>query len=52
MIWKCMNAHSLGDLHFYEGTIDTEASICILERDVQPSRHRLFLGSQRTFHYI
>ena len=31
MVWGCISAHSMGDLHICEGTIDAEAYVGILE---------------------
>ena len=25
MVWGCIHAHGIGDLHIYEGTIEAEA---------------------------
>ena len=32
MVWECISAHGMGDLHICEGTIDVEAYVGILER--------------------
>lgn len=44
MVWGCISAHGMGELHVCEGTIDSEAYIRILERHMLPSRRRLFPG--------
>ena len=41
MVWGCISAHGIGDLHICEGTIDAEAYVGILERHMLPSRRRL-----------
>ena len=38
MVWGCISAQGMGDLHICEGTIDAEAYVGILERHVLPSR--------------
>ena len=38
MIWGCMSAHGMGDLHISEGTIDAATYVGILERHTLPSR--------------
>ena len=40
MVWGCISAHGMGDLHICEGTID--AYVGILERNMLPPRQRLF----------
>ena len=49
MVWGCISAHSMGDLHICEGTIDAEAYVGILERHMLPSRWRLFPGTPCLF---
>ena len=49
MVWGCIIAHSMGDLHICEGTIDAEAYIGILERHMQKARQRLFPGTPCLF---
>ena len=41
MVWGCISAHGMGDLHICEGTIDVEANVGILERcqDELSSKH-------------
>ena len=34
MVWGCISAHGMGDLHICEGTIHAEANLGILERYV------------------
>ena len=47
--WWCISAYGMGDLHACEGTIDTEAYVEILERQMPPSRRRLFPGTPCLF---
>ena len=49
MVWGCISAHGMGDLHICEGTIDAEAYLGILERHMLPSRRRLFPGTPCLF---
>ena len=49
MVWGCISAHGMGDLHICEGTIDAEAYVGILERHMLPSRRRLFPGTPCLF---
>ena len=49
MVWGCISAHGMGDLHICEGTIDVEAYVGILERHMLPSRRRLFPGTPCLF---
>ena len=49
IIWGCISAHSLGDLHIYEGTIDAEAYVGILEKHMLPSWQQLFPGTPCPF---
>ena len=45
MVWGCISAQDMGDLHICEGTIDAEAYVRILERHMLPSRQLLFPGT-------
>ena len=38
MIWECIIAHDMGDLHICEGIIDVEAYVGIFDRHMLPSR--------------
>ena len=49
MVWGCISAHGMGDLHISEGTIDAEAYVGILGRHMLLSRRRLFPGSPCLF---
>ena len=49
MVWGCISAHGMGDLHICEGTIDAEAYVGILERHMLLSRRRLFPGTPCLF---
>ena len=49
MVWGCISAHGMGDLHICEGTIDAEAYVGILERHMLPSRRQLFPGTPCLF---
>ena len=48
MVWGCISAHGMGDLHICEGTIDAEAYVGILESHMLPSR-QLFPGTPCLF---
>ena len=37
IVWGCISAHSMGDLHICEGTIVVEAYVVILETHMLPS---------------
>lgn len=41
MVWGCMSAHGVGDLHFIDGTVNAEKYIDILENNLLPSIERL-----------
>ena len=49
MVWGCISAHDMGDLHICEGTIDAEAYVGILERYMLPSRQQLLPGTPYVF---
>ena len=49
MVWGCISAHGMGDLHICEGTIDAEAYVGILERHMLLSTQRLFSGTPCLF---
>ena len=42
MVWGCINANGMGDLHICKGPIDVEVYVGILERHMLPSRRQLF----------
>ena len=48
MVRGWISAHGMGDLHIYDGTIDAEAYVGILERHMLPSR-QLFLETPCLF---
>ena len=37
MVWGCISAHGMGDLHICEGTINAKAQVGILERHMLSS---------------
>ena len=49
MLWGCISAHGMSDLHICEGTIDVEAYVGILGRHMLLLRLRLFPGTQCLF---
>ena len=49
MVWGCISAHGMGDMHICEGTHDAQAYVGILERHMLPSRRRLFPGTRCLF---
>ena len=49
MVWGCISAHGVGDLHICEGSTYAEAYVGILERRMLPSRRRLFPGTPCLF---
>ena len=46
ILWGCISAHGMGDLHICEGTIDAETYVGILERHMLLSRRQLFPGTR------
>uniref|UniRef100_A0AAR2KV54 Tc1-like transposase DDE domain-containing protein n=1 Tax=Pygocentrus nattereri TaxID=42514 RepID=A0AAR2KV54_PYGNA len=44
MVWGCVSAHDMGNLHICEGTINAERYIQVLEQHMLPSKQRLFQG--------
>ena len=44
MVWGCISAQGMGNLHICEGTINAEKYIQILEKHMMPSKRRLFHG--------
>ncbi len=44
MVWGCMSACGMGNLHIWKGTINAERYIQVLEQHMLPSRRRLFQG--------
>uniref|UniRef100_A0A3B4CCP3 Tc1-like transposase DDE domain-containing protein n=1 Tax=Pygocentrus nattereri TaxID=42514 RepID=A0A3B4CCP3_PYGNA len=49
MVWGCVSAHSMGNLHICEGTINAERYIKVLEQHMLPSKQRLFQGRPCSF---
>ena len=44
MVWVCVSAHGMGNLHICEGTINAERYIQVVEQHMLPSKQRLFHG--------
>ncbi len=44
MVWGCVSAHGMGNLHICEGTINAERYIQVLEQYMLPSKQCLFQG--------
>uniref|UniRef100_A0AAR2M5U8 Tc1-like transposase DDE domain-containing protein n=1 Tax=Pygocentrus nattereri TaxID=42514 RepID=A0AAR2M5U8_PYGNA len=44
MVWGCVSAHGMGNLHICEGTINAERYIQVLEQHMLPSNQCLFQG--------
>ena len=44
MVWGCVSASGMGNLHICEGTINAERYIQVLEQHMLPSKQRLFHG--------
>ncbi|KAL6458326.1 hypothetical protein MHYP_G00335560 [Metynnis hypsauchen] len=44
MVWGCVSAHGMGNLHICEGTINAERYIQVLKQHMLPSKQRLFQG--------
>lgn len=44
MVWGCISAQGMGNLHICEGTINAERYIQVLEQHMLPSKRRLFHG--------
>lgn len=44
MVWGCISANGMGNLHICKGTINAERYIEVLEQHMLPSRQRLFRG--------
>ena len=44
MVWGCISAQGMGNLHICEGTINAERYIQVLEQHMLPSKQRLFHG--------
>lgn len=42
MVWSCAGVHGNGHLHLYNGSINVENCIEILEKNMVTSRHYLF----------
>ncbi len=49
MVWGCVSALGKGNLHFCDGTINTEKHIEISEHNMLPSRRHLFQGRSCIF---
>ena len=49
MVWGCVSAHGMGNLHICEGTINAERYIQVLEQHIVPSKRRLFQGRSCLF---
>uniref|UniRef100_A0AAR2J834 Transposase Tc1-like domain-containing protein n=1 Tax=Pygocentrus nattereri TaxID=42514 RepID=A0AAR2J834_PYGNA len=49
MVWGCVSAHGMGNLHICEGTINAERYIQVLEQHMLPSKQRLFQGHPAYF---
>ncbi len=49
MVWGCISAYSMGNLHVLEGTMNDERYIKVLEQHLLPSRQRLFQGRPCVF---
>uniref|UniRef100_A0AAY5KJF1 Uncharacterized protein n=1 Tax=Esox lucius TaxID=8010 RepID=A0AAY5KJF1_ESOLU len=48
MVWGCISAHVMGDLHICEGTVNAEQNAQVLEQHRLPSR-LLFQGRPGLF---
>ena len=44
MVWGCITAQGMGNLHICEGTINAERYIQVLEQHMLPSKQRIFHG--------
>ena len=44
MVWGCISAQGMGNLHICEGTINAERYIQVLEQHMLPSKQHLFHG--------
>lgn len=42
MVWGCINAHGIGNLHIYEGAINAEQYKQVLEQYITERRSGLF----------
>lgn len=49
MVWVCVTADAMGNLHICEVTINAEMYIQVLEQHMLPSRKRLVKGGPRLF---
>ncbi len=49
MVWGCISAYGMGSLHVFEGTINAERYIKVLEQYMLPSRLRLIQGRSCVF---
>ena len=44
MVWGCVSAHGMGNLHICESNINAERYIQVVEQPMLPSKQRLFHG--------
>uniref|UniRef100_A0AAR2K5U3 Tc1-like transposase DDE domain-containing protein n=1 Tax=Pygocentrus nattereri TaxID=42514 RepID=A0AAR2K5U3_PYGNA len=44
MVWGCVSAHGMSNMHICEGTINAKRYIQVLEQHMLPSKQRLFQG--------
>ena len=44
IVWGCISAHGMVNLHICEGTLNAERYIQVLEQHILPSKQRLFQG--------
>ncbi len=49
MVWGCISAYGMGSLHVFEGTMNAERYIKVLEQHMLPSRRHLFQGRPCVF---
>ncbi len=49
MVWGCISAYGMGNLHVLEGTMNAKRYIKVLEQHMLPSRRRLFQGKPCVF---
>ncbi len=42
MVWGCISAYGMGNLHVLEGTVNAERYIKVLEQHMLPSRRLVF----------
>lgn len=51
MVWGCVSAHDMGNLHICEGTINAEHYIQDLEQNMLPSKQSPWVKSRPVSHY-